>query len=122
MAWERPGPWIYPDSFPPVGAIVAGESRKLARKKGWHVGALRAGLAGSRRTTGHYDGEDYFIEQGARRASAARTAGALERAGISSGVPVTGSHGGPDDPGARARIRPKLVGYGLIGSSSWTRT
>ena len=19
MAWERPGPWVYPDCFPPVG-------------------------------------------------------------------------------------------------------
>ncbi len=61
MAWERGGPWVYPDCFPPVGgdsllAFTAG-----ARERGWHVGTYSNG---TRWVLGHYwsgyDGHDYF--------------------------------------------------------------
>ncbi len=61
MGWERPGSWIYPDSFPPVG----GEQSlvgfiALARQRGWHVGSY---CNGPRWITTHscgYDGREYF--------------------------------------------------------------
>lgn len=69
MAWERPGPWIYPDSFPPVGGEASlAEFTELARIKGWHVGSF---ASGTRWITAHhwtgYDGEDYFDSKGGER-------------------------------------------------------
>jgi Domain of unknown function (DUF6259) len=65
MAWERPGPWIYPDCFPPVGGDASlSEFAKMARARGWHVGSF---CNGTRWVTHHYwsgyDGERYFAEQ-----------------------------------------------------------
>lgn len=65
MSWERPGPWIYPDCFPPAGGFEAlREFTVLARERGWHIGTF---CNGTRWVTGHfwsgYDGEDYFNEQ-----------------------------------------------------------
>jgi len=65
MAWERPGPWIYPDCFPPVGGDAAlHEFTEQARQRGWHVGTF---CNGTRWVVGHYwsgyDGETYFMEQ-----------------------------------------------------------
>ena len=62
MAWERQGPWIYPDCFPPIG----GESsiRRFiiqARKRGWRVGSYCNGtrwVIGN--TWNDYDGRDYY--------------------------------------------------------------
>jgi hypothetical protein len=63
MGWERPGSWIYPDAFPPVGGE---ESLRhfiaLARGRGWHVGSYGNG---PRWVTTHscgYDGRQYFRE------------------------------------------------------------
>lgn len=66
MAWERPGPWVYPDCFPPAGGeeslrnFVAG-----ARDRGWHVGSY---CNGTQWVTGHdwtgYDGAEYFDAHG----------------------------------------------------------
>src|SRR5258708_1571016 len=41
MAWEREGPWVYPESLPPVGgaASFAGFTA-AARARGWHVGTF----------------------------------------------------------------------------------
>ena len=65
MSWERPGPWVYPDCFPPVGGDEAlHEFTELARARGWHVGSY---CNGTRWVTQHfwsgYDGEKYFAEQ-----------------------------------------------------------
>jgi len=63
MSWERGGPWVYPDCFPPVGgeASVA-RFAELARRRGWHVGSF---CNGARWVTGHfwnrYDGDAYFL-------------------------------------------------------------
>ncbi|MFN8006390.1 MAG: DUF6259 domain-containing protein [Terriglobia bacterium] len=64
MSWERPGPWIYPDCFPPAGGDASlKEFSNLARDRGWHVGSF---CNGTRWVTHHYwsgyDGEKYFIE------------------------------------------------------------
>jgi hypothetical protein len=65
MSWERPGPWVYPDCFPPVGGDESlHEFSELARARGWHVGSY---CNGTRWVTHHfwsgYDGEKYFAEQ-----------------------------------------------------------
>lgn len=65
MAWERPGPWIYPDCFPPAGGDDSlREFAGLARARGWHVGSF---CNGTRWVTHHYwsgyDGERYLAEQ-----------------------------------------------------------
>ncbi|MEP7358139.1 MAG: DUF6259 domain-containing protein, partial [Anaerolineales bacterium] len=52
MAWERPGPWVYPDCFPPVGGEAAlREFTGLARERGWHIGTF---CNGTRWVTGHF--------------------------------------------------------------------
>jgi hypothetical protein len=65
MSWERPGPWVYPDCFPPAGGDDSlREFTQLARQRGWHVGSF---CNGTRWVTHHYwsgyDGEQYFSEQ-----------------------------------------------------------
>jgi hypothetical protein len=65
MSWERPGPWVYPDCFPPVGGDEAlHEFSELARARGWHVGSY---CNGTRWVTQHfwsgYDGDEFFVEQ-----------------------------------------------------------
>ena len=65
MAWERPGPWVYPDCFPPAGGDESlSEFAKLARARGWHVGSF---CNGTRWVAHHYwsgyDGERYLAEQ-----------------------------------------------------------
>jgi hypothetical protein len=36
MAWERPGPWVYPDCFPPVGGEESlRRFTAAARERGW---------------------------------------------------------------------------------------
>jgi hypothetical protein len=69
MSWERPGPWVYPDCFPPAGGFEAlREFTELARRRGWHIGTF---CNGTRWVTGHYwsgyDGEDYYKAQGGSR-------------------------------------------------------
>ncbi len=64
MAWERPGPWIYPDCFPPAGGDASlHEFSELARGRGWHVGTYSNG---TRWATHHYwtgyDGRKYYAE------------------------------------------------------------
>lgn len=66
MSWERPGPWIYPDCFPPVGGEESmKEFASEARRNNWHVGSF---CNGTRWVVGHYfggyDGEKYFNENG----------------------------------------------------------
>jgi Domain of unknown function (DUF6259) len=71
MSWERPGPWIYPDCFPPVGGDDSlREFTGIMRDRGWHVGSF---CNGTRWVVHHfwtdYDGRKYFTEhQGARAA------------------------------------------------------
>ncbi|HEV2492293.1 MAG TPA: DUF6259 domain-containing protein [Terriglobia bacterium] len=64
MSWERPGPWVYPDCFPPVGGDESlREFTRRARERGWHVGSF---CNGTRWVTHHfwsgYDGEKYLAE------------------------------------------------------------
>jgi hypothetical protein len=65
MGWERPGPWIYPDCFPPAGGEAElRELSALIRERGWHLGTF---CNGTRWVTAHhwsgYDGRDHFERQ-----------------------------------------------------------
>ena len=62
MSWERGGPWVYPDCFPPVGGDESmAQFVSMARARGWHVGSF---CNGTRWVMKHrysdYDGSDYF--------------------------------------------------------------
>lgn len=64
MAWERPGPWVYPDCFPVAGGDESLRAFTAAtRERGWHVGTY---CNGTRWVLGHkwtgYDGETYYQE------------------------------------------------------------
>jgi hypothetical protein len=64
MSWERPGPWIYPDCFPPAGGDESlREFTALMRERGWHVGSF---CNGTRWVIHHfwtdYDGRKYFAD------------------------------------------------------------
>jgi len=69
MSWERAGPWVYPDCFPPAGGEDSlREFTRMARERGWHVGTF---CNGTRWVTAHfwsgYDGTDYFERHGGER-------------------------------------------------------
>ncbi len=69
MSWERPGPWIYPDCFPPAGGEESlREFTQMARERGWHIGSF---CNGTRWVVGHYwsgyDGRKYFREHNGAR-------------------------------------------------------
>jgi hypothetical protein len=79
MSWERPGPWIYPDCFPPAGGAEAlREFTGMARGRGWHIGTF---CNGTRWVVGHYwsgyDGADYFAERGGERSVCRTHAGEI---------------------------------------------
>jgi len=62
MSWERGGPWVYPDCFPPVGGDEhVAQFAALVRERGWHVGSF---CNGTRWVTRHlyngYEGEEYY--------------------------------------------------------------
>lgn len=62
MSWERGGPWVYPDCFPPVGGDESMTSFcRQARERGWRVGSF---CNGTRWVMKHlfndYDGAEYF--------------------------------------------------------------
>jgi len=64
MTWERAGPWVYPDCFPPIGGDESiTRFAALARERGWHVGSF---CNGSRWAIAHswnrYDGQAYYEE------------------------------------------------------------
>ena len=62
MSWERGGPWVYPDCFPPIGGDESvTRFAAMARERGWHVGSFSNG---TRWVMQHlyngYDGREYF--------------------------------------------------------------
>jgi len=66
MSWERAGPWVYPDCFPPVGGDESlARFVALARERGWRVGSF---CNGTRWVVGHtcngYDGTGFYEEHG----------------------------------------------------------
>jgi hypothetical protein len=69
MSWERGGPWVYPDCFPPVGGDKSlTRFCRMARERGWHVGSF---CNGTRWVLKHlfngYDGTAYFRDCGGER-------------------------------------------------------
>ena len=79
MSWERGGPWVYPDCFPPVGgdASLTAFCRQ-ARERGWHVGSF---CNGTRWVLKHlfndYDGSAYLRERDGERCICRRHDGGL---------------------------------------------
>ena len=65
MAWERGGPWVYPDCFPPIGGDAALKRfASLARERHWHVGSYSNGTRWvTAQLWSGYDGADYFRQQ-----------------------------------------------------------
>jgi hypothetical protein len=79
MSWERGGPWVYPDCFPPVGGDESlANFCRLARERDWHVGSF---CNGTRWVTQHlfngYDGHAYFEEHGGAESVCRRSDGEL---------------------------------------------
>jgi len=79
MSWERGGPWVYPDCFPPVGGEESlARFVALARERGWHVGSF---CNGTRWVVGHryngYDGREYFARHQGQRSVCRGPDGAL---------------------------------------------
>lgn len=69
MSWERGGPWVYPDCFPPVGGDASMTNFcRLARERGWRVGSF---CNGTRWVMKHlfndYDGAEYFRAHNGQR-------------------------------------------------------
>lgn len=75
MSWERPGPWIYPDCFPPAGGDASlKQFTREARQHGWHVGTYCNGTRWViEQFWSNYDGRKYFQEHNGD-ASVCRTA------------------------------------------------
>ena len=79
MSWERPGPWIYPDCFPPAGGDASlREFTAIARQRGWYIGTF---CNGTRWVVEHYwsgyDGHDDFAARGGERSVCRTPAGDL---------------------------------------------
>ena len=75
MGWEREGPWVYPESLPPIGGSASFAAfTAAARERGWHAGTF---CDGTRWVVGHrfsgYDGRDHFVAAGGPQ-SVTRTA------------------------------------------------
>jgi hypothetical protein len=79
MSWERGGPWVYPDCFPPVGGDASLTAFcRLARERGWHVGSFCNGTRWVlRHLFNDYDGSAYFRERGGARCVCRRHDGEL---------------------------------------------
>ena len=79
MAWERGGPWVYPDCFPPVGGDESmTRFCAMARQRGWNVGSF---CNGTRWVTGRkdgYDGKKYFEEHRGAQTVCRREDGSLD--------------------------------------------
>lgn len=64
--WEKAGPWVQPDAFPPVGGTAKmREFMKKAKAKGWHPTLYGDGInwVVAQKNTG-YDGTAYFKSHG----------------------------------------------------------
>lgn len=79
MSWERGGPWVYPDCFPPIGGDESvAEFCSAARRRGWHVGSFCNGTRWvTRHLTCDYDGEQYFRDHHGEEGACRRRDGDL---------------------------------------------
>jgi len=69
--WEKAGPWVQPDSFPPVGGDASmRELMAKSKEKGWHPGIYGDGLNWvTWQKNTDYDGMPYFNAHGGEAAS-----------------------------------------------------
>jgi len=68
--WEKQGPWVQPDAFPPVGGDAAmNDFMSKARDKGWHPMIYGDGLCWvTAQKNTKYDGMPYFRSHGGEQA------------------------------------------------------
>ena len=68
MAWEKNGPWVYPECFPPVGGDASlAEFAELARRRRWRTGSYSNGTRWvTEQLWSGYRGQEYFRNHGAR--------------------------------------------------------
>ncbi len=64
--WEKSGPWVQPEAFPPIGGDAAmREFMAKAKQKGWHPAIYGDGLCWvTWQKNTNYDGTAYFHSQG----------------------------------------------------------
>jgi hypothetical protein len=77
--WERGGPWVQPEAFPPLGGEAAvKEFMAKAKAKGWHPVIYGDGLCWvtAQKNTG-YDGMPYFRAHGGEAAAVLKWDGTL---------------------------------------------
>jgi hypothetical protein len=117
MAWERPGPWVYPDCFPPIGGAESlHEFTQQARQRGWRVGTF---CNGTRWVIGHYwssyNGQDYFDAQGGGRSVCRTHTGAYwpEHWDVDWRPSYTGCVGAPLTRQIAQNYVRQLIDYGL---------
>ncbi len=69
--WEKAGPWVQPDSFPPLGGEASmQELMAKSKEKGWHPGIYGDGLNWvTYQKNTDYDGMPYFRDHGGEAAS-----------------------------------------------------
>jgi hypothetical protein len=77
--WEHAGPWVQPDSYPPLGGETSmQEFMTKAKKKGWHPYIYGDGLSWvTAQTNTNYDGMSYFRSQDGEAAVARKWDGSL---------------------------------------------
>jgi hypothetical protein len=79
MSWERGGPWVYPDCFPPVGGDESMASFiAQARQRGWHVGSFCNGTRWvMRHLFNGYEGQEFYERHHGERSVCRRHDGEL---------------------------------------------
>lgn len=80
MAWERGGPWVYPDCFPPAGGDEAmrrfGET---VRARGWHTGSFCNGTRWVLSRSDGYDGGTFYAQNRGEQTVCRNHDGSLDR-------------------------------------------
>jgi hypothetical protein len=81
MAWERGGPWVYPDCFPPIGGDDAiAKFATEARQRNWHVGSYSNGTRWvTQQFWSGYEGSGFFREKGGAKSVCRTVDGQLWR-------------------------------------------
>ena len=80
MAWERGGPWVYPDCFPPAGGDDAMRRfGELVRARGWHTGSFCNGTRWVLSRSDGYDGRAFYEQNHGEQTVCRNCDGSLDR-------------------------------------------
>ena len=114
MAWERGGPWVYPDCFPPAGGDESiTRFCAMARQRGWHVGSF---CNGTRWVTGRkdgYDGKAYYQEHHGKQTVCRREDGSLDVEDWGWRMGYRSCMGQPETRRIAVDFVKRLVGWGM---------